>query len=647
MRRFIAKVLMIALALALIPVQIFAMGPYDDQTSKNGVTQTGGSILVNANPVTQVYASTTGGQNFDKPLVVDVIIRADAAPFTGQTNTFGLGATQNKLEKIQADWKLSGATNNNGGGLMTKKIGSEHQIRLPIRLDKVGTYYLTGQVSAYYQRTSKPYTKPFSITLKVSEPPAGPSCSIIGPSSGVVGKTYNFSGTDRATDTGTVIKKRAWSLNSTSANFKQSGNTATMTPSAPSPYYNLTYTVTDSAGRTATATKTVNIVPDGPIITLKADTPLAATQKGNVSMTVDTKGLALTYRWSKFDNAVDFIPPTPTKAGSFRSTTPGEYIITVTATDSTGKTYAPISAKIQVVGPIQAAISAPATVKKGSPASAKDISTILAPMTFENPISWKVTEPGGTIKNYTTAPKGSVNIDTSKLGTHMISLTVKAAGTNLTSTISRPIQVVENLPTAAPPANPGNGIYPDNMEDLLDFNDFVIPDAAGALQHSVALSGRGYTGSCINSATKQNHIGEKSTGFQYWKVSVNLSEHNASNQPMITPIMKDKKIDNDNPNAFSITFDKAGKYQVVGVAWHYCEKQGTHTHYLPCSHTPKHGGSHKHCSFLQYQGGAIIEPHGGIGPYEVVITQEMVGKPIMFDKDWKQKRVKTKSYLID
>lgn len=635
-----------ALIITSIPVQAFAGGKYDDQTSNNKVTQTGGSLIINANPVTQVYASTTGGQNFDKPVVVDVIMRADVAPFVGQTNTFGLGATQNKLTKIQADWKLSGATSNNGGGLMKKVSGSEHQIRLPIRLDKVGTYYLTGQVSAYYERTSKPYQKPFAITLKVSEPPAGPSCSIIGPSSGTVGKTYKFSGTDKANDTGAVITKRAWSLNSTSANFKQSGNSASMTPSVPSPYYNLTYTVTDSAGRTATATKAVNIVPDGPIITLKADTPLAATQKGNVSMTVDTKGLALTYKWSKFDNAVDFIPPTPTKAGSFKSAAPGEYTITVTPTDSTGKAYAPVSAKIQVVGPIQAAISAPATVKKGSPGTAKDISTILAPMIFENPVNWKVTEPGGNAKTYTTAPKGSISIDTDKLGTHMVTLTVKAAETSLSSTISKAIQVVENLPAAVPPATSGGGIYPDNMEDLLDFNDVIIPDAAGALKHSVALSGRGYTGSCINSASKQNHVGEKSTGFQYWKVSVNLSEYNNANQPIITPIMKDKKIDNDNPNAFSITFDKAGKYQVVGVAWHYCEKQGTYTHRVSCTHDPKHSGTHKHCNFLQYQGGAVIEPHGGFTK-EVVITQAMVGKPITFDKDWKQEAVKTKSYLID
>ncbi|HVI40575.1 MAG TPA: hypothetical protein VM577_07945 [Anaerovoracaceae bacterium] len=650
MRKIFSKIVILTLILTMIPTQVFASGDGNNTTSSGAQTTNNAlGIVSNSDPFSKLTLSSAGEVKAGN--TVKLTVKATAIESFVISGAYGRRTDTIKLQKLTGSYNVAGASTGKGSVALSKSGNGTFTVKLG-----EGTTYITAKVVASYDgkkaTSKKDNTKTALITLKTVS--AGPGCSISGPSSGTVGKTYAFTGTDWANGQGVTITKRTWSVNSSSAKFTFSGKNAQLMPVAPSQYYEIKYTVTDSQGKTASATKTVNIVADGPILNLTADTPLCVTQKGKVGMNVDTKGLTLSYSWNVvwtdqyggtqtgLTNKTDFVKPQLGKAGSFQSSEIGNYTIKCTATDvKTGTKYYK-EAGVQVVGPLQAAIQAKNPVSKGAAFKAKDISTILDPMQFDKS-SWKVQEPDGSIKTYTTEPGGMISLDTNKVGTHMIYLTVKAKGTALISTASKAVKVVEGVPLAE---ETKPSVLPENLPDLLSFDDVVVPDATGTKKHMIPYSNRGLTGTCVSSASKQNHVEETNNAFQYWKLKVQLSEYNG-NTPVIKIIYDDKVIANNNPNQTTISFNKEGIYQVYASKWWYCETNGIKTHRVTCTHDPKHPNGHRHCSFLQYQGGAVIEKHGDIGPYTVVVTPNEVGKLIVFDDNWTQKTFETESYLVE
>jgi hypothetical protein len=134
--------------------------------------------------------------------------------------------------------------------------------------------------------------------------------------------------------------------------------------------YTLTYTATDKSGNTATATRTVNVVP------AKDTTPPVITVNGSNPVTI---ALGSTYKdaGATAVDAVDGSVPVTT-TGTVNTNVVGTYILTYTATDKSGNT-ATATRTVNVAKPVLTTITvspSPATVpRKGTQtftATAKD-----------------------------------------------------------------------------------------------------------------------------------------------------------------------------------------------------------------------------------------------------------------------------------
>ena len=184
--------------------------------------------------------------------------------------------------------------------------------------------------------------------------------------------------------------------------------------------YTVTYTATDAAGNTGTATRTVKVVE-------KADTTAPViTVKGENPVTVEV-GSTYTESGATADGG-----ETVTITGSVDINTVGTYTVTYTATDSAGNTGT-ATRTVKVVE--KADTTAPVITVKGE-----------NPVTVEKGSTY--TESGATADGGEEVKiTGSVDINT--VGTYTVTYTATDASGN-TGTATRTVKVIEKADTTAP-----------------------------------------------------------------------------------------------------------------------------------------------------------------------------------------------------
>ncbi|WP_312652958.1 hypothetical protein [Aminipila sp.] len=671
------KILAIVLILLLMPCQAFAMGRTG--TSSNKISERNDEVAHGASDALNEAFKSVSFSYKRQGTASTVVSSASDYKSSGTYNSylnFGVHKEKTPFKKVGGSFYTQvfcdGKEVSKGSG-KTFKFSSITPGNYTIRVTGSITYRIDhpsekGKAACSTNTTIK-HSAQKSFT--VGKPAlVAPSLSIVVPAGMVVGKSYTITGIAKLAPGATIKTQKLQITNSSSCKQKQTGNKLAITPATPSNCYQVKYTVTDSNGQTATVYKTFAVTENGPVITLNVDTPLAINQKGNVSFRVDPKGKILSYKWTKsyipygtsntiagFPNAAAFNAITAPGTTTFSSSAPGEYILSVIATDkATGKAYPSTYKHIQVVSGLQAAIQVKSRVTQGDKCSAKSISIVPAPSKIVKEF-WTVTDSNGkSVKKVIEGSGTTVSINTSILGTHNVELYVMDNTGAISNKVNKTVKVVApGEIIVEEPTKPAE-IFPTNTEDLIPFEDITIPDSKST-KVKCALPQRGQNGPCAGSG-KSPHVyndaglkalelaHEKDGIFQYWRISVQLSGYDDNNKPFLKTY---KNYDNlpvlsNDSSKFTITFDKEGTYQVYGSKWWYFEWQHMEHHKHKISSNPN---KYKYCDFLQYDGGADIEKEGEVGPYKVVITPDQVGKPIDFDGNWKQEKVKTESYLVE
>ena len=208
--------------------------------------------------------------------------------------------------------------------------------------------------------------------------------------------------------------------------------------------YTITYTATDAAGNTATATRTVIVenpkISDtaAPVITLNGDTQVRIV----AGDTYSDAGAAAT---DETDGTV-----TVEKSGQVDTTTAGEYTITYTATDAAGNT-ATATRTVIVESPKISDTAAPVITLNGDTQV-----RIVAGDTYNDAGAAATDETDGTV----TVEK-SGQVDTQTAGEYTITYTAADAAGN-TATATRTV-IVEKTP------------LPPDARLYFDFNDAESP----------------------------------------------------------------------------------------------------------------------------------------------------------------------------
>lgn len=344
------------------------------------------------------------------PQEVDTTLNFDGS---GSTDSTGLITTY--------DW-------NWGDGTTTK--GSDpkptHSYSAP------GTYAVTLTVIDDLGRTDTA-----SDTFTATSQAPGAAFTISPSATQAVGATFDFDGTTSTHDSNTTITGYSWNLG-------DGGTSMSATPShsytAPG-NYNVTLTVTDGFGKMSSTTKTVAVTSQAPIaaftISPSTSQPInTAFSFDGGGSTPDPSATIASYDWNWGDNTTDGSGATP--AHSYSS--PGNYSVTLTVTDSLGKTDG-ITHTVTASGPPAASFTmSPATVPTA------------AAVTFDGSSS---SESFGTITRFSwdfgdgsTSSLPSPAHAYATAGTYNVGLIVTDAY-GRTAQSSQPVTVTDRPPVAA------------------------------------------------------------------------------------------------------------------------------------------------------------------------------------------------------
>jgi PKD repeat protein len=196
--------------------------------------------------------------------------------------------------------------------------------------DDPGTFLVTLTMTDVFGRTASK-----TQTIVITSGGAGLSANIVySPTPVVAGQQVFFNGSGSQAGAGHTIVKYDWNFGDGATG---SGVTATHTFAVANSTYTVILTVTDDAGHTATTTASISTTDGSPTatFTLSPSAVIAGSSvsfDGNASTAVGTRTIT-NYRWSFGDGS--------TGSGATTThvyTTPGTYSVTLTVTDSAGKT---------------------------------------------------------------------------------------------------------------------------------------------------------------------------------------------------------------------------------------------------------------------------------------------------------------------
>lgn len=241
-----------------------------------------------------------------------------SAPLPGQTVNFNAAASTAAAGRsiVKYEWSF-------GDGTSASGMQVSHAYSTP------GTYAVTLVVTDDIGRTG---TTTVSVPVGAAAPVAN---FVFSPTSPAAGQQVNFNATSSTAPAGRTITGYRWDFGDGTIGTGAEPNHAYVAPGT----YNVTLTVTDSAGATSTRTSSITVTSGQPTADFTfspTDPAPGATVFFNGAASRGAAGRSIvSYAWS-FGDGTTATGVNPTKTGGYAN--PGTYAVTLTVTDDRGNT---------------------------------------------------------------------------------------------------------------------------------------------------------------------------------------------------------------------------------------------------------------------------------------------------------------------
>ncbi len=213
-----------------------------------------------------------------------------------------------------------------------------------------------------------------------------------------------------------------------------SGNTATFAPTTAGTY-TVTITATDSLGRTATAN--VSVTVNAPLSLSASPSELTITAGSSASTALTTTNASGTVSYSASESWVTFSGNTAT----FAPTTAGDYSVTITASDGSGRT-ATASVSVTVSAPPLPVLSLSASPSAITLTAGRTASATLTTTNAQGTVSYTASASWAVISGNT------VTFTPTLAGTYTITITATDSGRTTNNTATASVSVIVLAPLA-------------------------------------------------------------------------------------------------------------------------------------------------------------------------------------------------------